>query len=279
MRVGGRVYRFALCATAPNSPRRLRQASPLIILPPKFLWIIRSSRVCRRTVCAKKHLTSVAPEPPANPWQPVKVERKGSRVECRNSKAAPSEPWRWAIKIETDGILPYSHWPVRDSPQPLALDEDAGLSHVKRLGLMETNGSIRLPAFMPLPGRGTFQVSASLEHEGPLSCATTQRNTKIIFPAATREHPALLFSESGLRPSNTGGTTACFAFYTLAPLYDPGRIKDGIRTLSPIQMLIAKGNLPSFGDNRRSRDRKTRDGKRHVTKDSSTIISTLCWRC
>jgi Bacterial alpha-L-rhamnosidase 6 hairpin glycosidase domain len=142
----------------------------------------------------KEHFPLVTMVPPAKPWPPISAEVHGSRVEYRSPSAAPSESPRWAIEIETNEILLQSHWSADDPPQSLVLNADTDLSHVTLLGFMETNGSIRLPALMHFPGQGTFRISASLKHADPLGYTATRKNSKITFPAATREHPALTYS-------------------------------------------------------------------------------------
>jgi|GEM_PF-7084996 len=132
-------------------------------------------------------------KPPLQPWRPVKAERKGSRVEYRGPDTAPSEAPRWAIEIKAKEILFKSHWSADDPPEPLVLDADTSVSHVTLLGLMETNGAIRLPALLHFPDQGTFQISANLKHADSLGYATTRKNSKIIFPSATREHPELTY--------------------------------------------------------------------------------------
>jgi Bacterial alpha-L-rhamnosidase 6 hairpin glycosidase domain len=60
-----------------------------------------------------------------------------------------------------------------------------------------------------------------------------------------------------------GGATACFAYYTLAALYDLGRIQDGDRLLFPMLDAFAKGDFQGFGANKMSKDWKTWDGQPH----------------
>lgn len=141
----------------------------------------------------KKHFPLVSIKPPAKPWQPTQATRQGSRVEYRRPNEADSKPPRWVIEIKTNEIQLESHWSADDSPEPLVLDADTHISHVTLLGLIETNGSIQLPALMHFPGQGTFQISASSDHPAPLGYMTTRKNTKIIFPAATQEHPTLTY--------------------------------------------------------------------------------------
>ena len=133
----------------------------------------------------KEHFPLVTMKPPAQPWRPTQATRQDSRVEYRRPGRVDSEPPRWAIEIGTNEIRLESHWSADDPPEPLVLDADSRFSHVTLLGLMETNGSIQLPALMHFPDQGTFRISVSLEHADPLSYATAGKNSKITFPAAT----------------------------------------------------------------------------------------------
>jgi Bacterial alpha-L-rhamnosidase 6 hairpin glycosidase domain len=140
----------------------------------------------------KGHFPVVTMKPP-QPLPPVKAIREGSRVEYRGPTAAPSQAPRWAIEIKAKEILLKSHWSADDPPEALVLDADSSVSHVTLLGLLETNGSIRLPALMHFADQGTFQISTDLKHADSLGYATTRKNSKIIFPCATREHPVLIY--------------------------------------------------------------------------------------
>ena len=130
---------------------------------------------------------------PSETWRPVQATRRGDWVEYRGQGADPSEPPCWAIEIKTKEILFESHWSADDPPEPLLLDADTSVSHVTLLGLMATNGSIRLPAIMHFPDQGSFRISANLDRAGSLDYSATRKNVKITFPAATREHPALTY--------------------------------------------------------------------------------------
>jgi hypothetical protein len=141
----------------------------------------------------KEHFPLVAMNPPAKPWQPARAAVRGSRVEYRRPDAADSEPPCWAIQIEKNEIQLKSHWSAEDSPEPLVLDADTRISHVTLLGLLETNGSIRLPAIMHLPDQGSLLISVNLDRADSLGYETTRKNSKITFPCATREHPMLTY--------------------------------------------------------------------------------------
>lgn len=141
----------------------------------------------------KEHFPLITINPPAKPWRPLKIERKGSRVEYRDPDVATSKPPSWAIEIRKQEILLESHWSAEHPPEPLVLDADTSVSHVTLLGLMNTDGSIQLPALMHFPDQGTFRISANLRRAAPLGYATTRKNVKITFPPATQEHSAVTY--------------------------------------------------------------------------------------
>ncbi|HUA65480.1 MAG TPA: hypothetical protein VME24_06510, partial [Alphaproteobacteria bacterium] len=136
-------------------------------------------------------LVTINPPPPSSP--PIHAVQRGSRVEYRRSGQDASSPAPWAIEIETNEILLESLWSPEDPPQPLVIDADTRVSHVTLLGLLETNGSVRLPALIHFPDQGTFQISANVPDAGPLGYAATRKDTKIIFPGATPEHPTVKY--------------------------------------------------------------------------------------
>jgi hypothetical protein len=67
----------------------------------------------------------------------------------------------------------------------------------------------------------------------------------------------------GFQIYENGGATACFAYFTLAALYDLGRIQDGDRILFPMLDAFAKGDYQGFGSNHMSNDWKTWNGEPH----------------
>jgi hypothetical protein len=139
----------------------------------------------------KEHFPLVSIIAPAKPWPPIEIAQHGSRVEYRRPGANHSGPPCWSIEIKAKEIILKSHWSADDPPEPLVFNADADVSHLTLLGLLETNGSIQLPAIMHFPDQGSFQISGAPDDVGPLGYSATRRNVKITFPAATQEHPKL----------------------------------------------------------------------------------------
>lgn len=121
------------------------------------------------------------------PLPPMQAVQRGSSVEYRRPGQNDSSPALWTIEIKTNEIWLESRWSAESPPQPLVIDADTRVSHITLLGLLETNGSVRLPALMHFPDQGTFRLSS--DFPGSLGYATTRKETKITFPGATPEHP------------------------------------------------------------------------------------------
>jgi hypothetical protein len=139
----------------------------------------------------KEHFPLVDIKPPAKPWRPVNAERKGSRVEYRSPGAASAEPPRWAIDVETNQILVESHWSAADPPEPLVVDIHNHSCYATLLGLMNQDGSVRLPAILHLPGQGSFRISSTSAGAASLGYATTRwgaGDAKIMMHAASKRN-------------------------------------------------------------------------------------------
>jgi hypothetical protein len=67
-------------------------------------------------------------------------------------------------------------------------------------------------------------------------------------------------NSDGFQIYENGGATACFAYFTIAALYDLGRIEDGDRILFPMLRAFATGDFQGSGANGMSKDWKTWDG-------------------
>jgi len=141
----------------------------------------------------KEHFPLVPMIAPARPWRPIEGIQQGSQVEYRRPGAKRSVTPRWAIEIRMKELILKSHWSADDPPEPLVLNADANVCHLTLLGLLETNGSIRLPSIMHFPDQGSFQMSAHPDDAGALGYSATRKNVKITFPAATQEHPQLTY--------------------------------------------------------------------------------------
>ena len=149
----------------------------------------------------KEHFPLVTLRPPAEPVRPVQATRHGSRFEYRRPDATRPAPPRWAIEIGRKEIRLESRWSADDPPEPLVFEAENSICHVTLLGIMETDGSIQLPAVMHFPDQGSFRISATPEAIKSLGYATgpgdmgarQAKAVKITFPCATRYYPVVKY--------------------------------------------------------------------------------------
>ena len=143
----------------------------------------------------KEHFPLVKVEPPVGYLQPTVTEKSVSHVEYRSPGVSNLEPPRWAIEVNPNGIVLESHWSADDSPEPLELNLDNSLCHVTLLGIMQTNGSIQLPALMHFADQGTFRITANVPNAAPLGYVATQRSgpIQITFAPATKDNPNVTY--------------------------------------------------------------------------------------
>jgi hypothetical protein len=64
----------------------------------------------------------------------------------------------------------------------------------------------------------------------------------------------------GFQIYQNGGASACFAYFTLAALYDLGRREEADRILFPMLDALEKGKFQGFGPNGMTNDWKAWDG-------------------
>jgi hypothetical protein len=67
-------------------------------------------------------------------------------------------------------------------------------------------------------------------------------------------------NSDGFQKYENGGATACFAYFTLAALYDLGRVEEADKMLFPMLEAFAKGDFQGRCDNGMSKDWKTWKG-------------------
>ncbi len=69
-------------------------------------------------------------------------------------------------------------------------------AHATLLGVIEDDGSVRLPAVLHIPGQGTLRITGNSAGQTPLRLGYqgTKENATITFPAASKENPWIQFS-------------------------------------------------------------------------------------
>ena len=110
-----------------------------------------------------KNKLSVNPlRPPAKADTIYEVRRVGTVFEYRRTGASPGTPPAWAFDFSSRQIHLRSQFAGGNPPPPVVLNFNSRINHATLLGIINDDGSVRLPALLQLPDLGTFRiVSAS----------------------------------------------------------------------------------------------------------------------
>ncbi len=84
----------------------------------------------------------------------------GSKVEYRVTGAPANAPAAWTVEFSTRQIRLHSSYSPGNPPPPLVLNFNTFVNHATLLGLMNEDGSVRLPALLHLPDQGTFRITS-----------------------------------------------------------------------------------------------------------------------
>ena len=98
--------------------------------------------------------------------QPTAGSRKyvlrkiGAKFEYRVDGAASNTPPAWTFEFSAKQIRLHSSFSSANPPEPLLLDFNSYNIHPTLLGLMNDDGSVRLPALLHVPDQGTFRITS-----------------------------------------------------------------------------------------------------------------------
>ena len=135
-----------------------------------------------------------------NPLRPVgAIDRKftmrqaGSKFEYRAEGAPPSAPPSWTFEFSAKQIRLRSSYSSRNPPPQVVLNFNTLINHATLLGMMNDDGSVRLPAILHLPDQGTFRITSSAGNRLALGYDAqhyqepkqTDDYVKVTFPAAS----------------------------------------------------------------------------------------------
>jgi hypothetical protein len=153
----------------------------------------------------KNKLSVSALRPPAKPQGAYELHRVGSTFEYRPSGDHTPAPPGWTFEFSARQIHLRSHFAGGNPPPPLVLNFNSQINHATLLGLINDDGSVRLPALLHLPDQGTFRITSSpakglalgydaLRHAvDPSPSRPTSRPegdyVKVTFPAASAGTP------------------------------------------------------------------------------------------
>jgi hypothetical protein len=99
--------------------------------------------------------------PAGTPDKKYQLRREGSKFEYRLVGAPTSAPAAWTFDFSTKQIRLHSFFSPGNPPPALVLNFNSFVNHATLLGLMNDDGSVRLPALLHLPDQGTFRITSS----------------------------------------------------------------------------------------------------------------------
>jgi hypothetical protein len=144
-------------------------------------------------------------QPPATTQAVYDLHQAGSVFEYRRQGSQPSTSPAWTFDFSPKQIRLRSHFSVANPAPPLVLTFNSYLNHATLLGILNGDGSVRLPALLHLPDLGSFRIIASragglalgydaVRHEenpSPTKAMSAQEGdyVKVTFPAASAALP------------------------------------------------------------------------------------------
>ena len=125
------------------------------------------------------------------------LHQAGSRFEYRRVGAPAGMPPAWTFEFSTRSMHLHSSYSEANPPPSLVLNFNPHLNHATLLGMMNEDGSVRLPALLHLPDQGTFRITCSvgaglaLGYDAFRYPEGEQSNdfVKVTFPAASAARP------------------------------------------------------------------------------------------
>jgi hypothetical protein len=147
----------------------------------------------------QKKLSANPLRPPAAEGMKYEITHAGSKVEYRAVGAPPSEPAAWTFEFSKKEIHLTSNYSAQNPPPPMLLDINVNVSRATLLGMMNKDGSVRLPALMHWPDQGTYRITSSDEKDLALGYDAFRHKerdrdkdfVKVTFPAATASRPRI----------------------------------------------------------------------------------------
>jgi len=89
------------------------------------------------------------------------TQREGQKVEYWQAGAARTDRPEWAFDTSARQMRFESSYSGKRPVAALVMDFDLDLCHATLLGLMNDDGSVRLPALLHLPDHGTFRITSN----------------------------------------------------------------------------------------------------------------------
>ena len=130
--------------------------------------------------------------PDTNFMVTVSTIADGKEVDYRRLGQAANLPPLWSIEANERYLTLVSQWSAAGAPKPLTLRFDPSRCHTTVLGIQNSNGAVRLPALMHLPGQGSLRITAPGEKDATLGYTSARKgDVTVTFPAATAAMPRM----------------------------------------------------------------------------------------
>ena len=147
----------------------------------------------------KNKLSVSSLQPLAKPGKEYELSHIGSRFEYRPVGVPSGAPPAWTFEFSAQRMHLHSSYSGENPPPSLMLNFNPHVNHATLLGLMNDDGSVRLPALLHLPDQGTFRVTSSagkglaLGYDALRYPEDKQADdyVKVTFPAATAALPQI----------------------------------------------------------------------------------------
>ncbi len=147
----------------------------------------------------QKKLSKNPLRPPATNGKEYAITRVGRKIEYRVAGAPASEPAAWTFEFSQKTIHLTSNYSAQNPPAPMLMNINVNITRATLLGLMNKDGSVRLPALLHWPDQGTFRITSPEEKGLSLGYDAFRHKegqrsrdfVKVTFPAATAERPRI----------------------------------------------------------------------------------------
>jgi len=90
------------------------------------------------------------------------LSHTGSKFEYRLVGAPAAAPPAWTFEFSARSLHLHSAYTAENPPPALVLNFNPHINHATLLGMMNDDGSVRLPALLHLPDQGTFRITSSV---------------------------------------------------------------------------------------------------------------------
>ena len=114
----------------------------------------------------------------------------GKKIEYRRAAQPTNAPPPWSIALNERTLVLVSEWSAAGVPEPLKLTLDATNCYATVLGILNSNGTMRLPALLHLPREGSLRITAMGARDAAIGYTSVRRgDVTVVFPAATVATP------------------------------------------------------------------------------------------